>query len=1629
MKSSTTTNKHSRRTRLQRQLYKIYTQWRCQKALHGMARSITLATLILVPAIIIDALLPLTFKMRLGLTLVLYGALALDAWKSWLREILRPYSARRAAWLLEQNIPELDEKLITAVELGEERYHSLSNAMISRLRNEADFDLRKIQGKNVFALPLRHAIWAFTAVAAFLLLGTIPSLHLTTRLNRVLLPSMHDPVMDGRVKVQLRNPRGGRFPENETVQFYAKVSSPSPIKEPVYLCVQTTQPARYIMQSTDQTELYKYNLTISDQDASVYVEVGNARSRAYPIQTTPRPRVTQFRIQYHYPDYTNKAARQTVRSTADISAVKGTDITLAASFSKPLATAALQLGETKIAGHLDESKTAASFNFSVNRTSAIELLPIDADGLKPSRRLIYRLRTIPDNKPKIKLVKPTHDLNAGIDEQIDFRWSSSDDYGIARQSIHIRKPDQSLLLTQKLPADSKSWSLDLSKLNLDPGQVISVTIEAADKKQQSVVSTPLTIVLTAQRSITDTTQVLKVLTTLSEIVESTVETSRHLWMMLQTARNVNRPWKIADNHLTKIIDIQKSRLRTQLREAHQTCEQLKMHGQFRQTRRSAILIQQAIEEQLLVNLPAIQKSAVEDYPVTLKSARSLQQTLDTIHEHAQALTVKAVEQKAAKELPLLLQAFRHINKLPRNEKAQLVHTAIGNAHRLWEGYGLTPPSPFEELPDKIPPRQVPAAANKTREILRQIHARIRKSVQDTAMIDQSLDRLVRLINQPLERLQAFNKKAVETTEASKHYWTLLRQSGEAFIQKYQMPALQQQYDDDCLIGEALTYAADRQDTSVAATVIEQAIKIRRHQLIQATYNIAAELHANLLQTMMAAANVPAETRHASNPDESERLRQALGMTAMVSAECTAFDLLKFNAIPADVNARITRDAEEIQTTLKKLLHKNTGSELHPHTKELKAATATADNISAQLADAIRNQQVDLRRARKILQQYSPRLSTRLQTAEVEFYQTAQALQSPQPDFAKAVPYLQEQKNILKRISQRLKNRARNRVRLPHGDLLSSAEELMLSHLCQSLCKDYIDHTVSRLQMVMVNNTQHENSSAASDNPPKPHPAVTQTIQKLAAAERALRRSCEFAKAYEENQNGQMPWAEHLKTLKELQRSVASDYSQKLKLAMNILHNLQIAEQTIAHELDGEARIQDEKSKVTREELFDLSQAISNIFLHPQSGTKIAGAARQMETALQKLMNNKQPLDISGQTPENEIIQQALTSIRQLKTLSLQATLAGGVNKISATEEKFAEFQRSLQEITSQTLRELKKYPQFPATRAIQQNLQHYSDAVALRQWQAAYSISITLQHDLRQLQTYPRYTATPLFRTAIGAKDEEPAERAVGDFRYENLRQPIAKDIMQNALNAIDDQEFEAAADKLSLIDDRVPPNIREVVNQAVDAVHTVVRGATLDAYEYPVDSTAHQALEQAARHIALGEFDKAAKQAFKAGAAGSKALAAIPRLEELGQQAARQLQHLIRITPGNLVPPWQSAENAIPQAEPVSPPAGTDKDKTTYSRRQIVDQLRKTNAITRAATLAEISDASSTTHPSPAVAETRETLADKPTHILEPWTGIRKILEQQAAGQLVTPYDTYFRDANREYLKRLAQESKRWIR
>lgn len=1627
MKFSPATYKRNRRSHLQRQLYRIYTRWRCQKAFRGVMRSITVVVLILVSALIIDAVFPLPFKLRLGLALILYGVLVLDAWTSWLREILRPYSVHRAAWLLEKNIPELNEKLITAVELGEVHYNSLSNALIKSLQNEADFDLRRIQIKDVFKLPLRQVIYPCIAVATFLLLGIIPALHLGTRLNRVMLPSTQDPVVDGTVQVRLLNPRGGRFPENETVQFRAEVEPHSQIKKPVHLCIQTPQTSHHIMKSTGRPGLYKYNLKIPDREASVRVEVDNARSRSYLIQTIPRPRVTQFRIRYHYPDYTGKAPRQTVRSTADISALRGTDIALTVSFSKPLASAILQLGDTEITGQLDESKTAASFNFSVNRTRTIEVLPIDSDGLKPTKRLIYRLRAIPDKKPKIKLDKPSHDLNARVDEKIAFHWSSSDDYGIARQSISIRKPDQSLVFTQKLPADSKSWNLDLSKLNLAPGQVVAVTIEAADEKQQSVVSTPLTIVLTAKRSSADTTQVLKILTALSGTVESAAETSRRLWMMLQAAQNVNRPWKVADNHLTRIIEIQKSRLRAQLRNAHQTCEQLKMHGEFRKARLSAILIQRAVEEQLLINLPAIQKSAAEDDTTTLKSARILQQTLDTIHEHTQALTVKAVEQKAAKELPLLLQAFRHLNKLPHTEKAQLVQTAIGNAHRLWEGYGLTPPSRFEELPNKIPPKQAPAAAAKTREILRQTHAQISKSVQDAPRIEHSLNRLVKLINRPLERLQSLNQKAVDKKEIPKHYWKLLRQSGEAFIHQYQMPALQIQYDDDCLIGHALKYAADRQDTAVATTVIEQAIKIRQYQLTQTNYSIAAKLHANLLETMMAAAQADRVNRQNANPNPNGRLRQALGMTAMVNAECTAFDLLKFNTIPAEVNAKITTDAQKIRATLRKLLPKTAESDLN--TKELKVITATANKISARLAHAISNQKVDLRRARKILQQYSPRLSTKLQNAEVEFYQTVQALQSSQPKFAKALSNLQEQRNVLERISQRLKNRARNRIALPQADLLSSAEEMMLSHLCQSLCTDYIDTTISRLQMVMKDNTQSESSASADGNPAKPHPGITQTIQKLATAERLVRRSCEFAKAYEQNQNGQMPWAEHLQTIQALESNVAHDYSRKLKVAMNILHNLQIAEQTIALEMDDEARVPDENCKAARKQLVDLSQAITDMLLRAQPVKRIAVTARQIENGIKKLISNNRPLEVSGQRRDNDTIQQALAGIRKMKTLSLQATLAAGVNKNYAPDEKFAEFQSSLHEITRQTISKLKKHPQFPATRAIQQKLLHYSDAVALNQWHSAYSISIALQHDLRQLQTYPRYEATPLFRTATRNEDRESNGPPLGDFRHENLRRPLANDILQSALNAIDDQKFEAAAGKLSLLDDRISQTTRDAVNQAVDAVHTVVRGATLDAYEYPPGTTAHQALEQAARHIAFGEFEKAAEKAFKAGDAGGKALAAIPRLEQLGQQAARQLQQRIQITPKTMLPPWPRPEDTAPRNAPPSPPAVTDKDITNCSRDQTVDELRRATAITRIAALAEMAGGTSSTSSSNSRAEDPQALIDEPTHILEPWTGIRKVLEQQAAGQLVTPYDTYFRNPNREYLKRLAQESKRWIR
>ena len=204
-------------------LRRIYVRWRTLTLCRGIARTIVVGLVLLSVGLAADAAMGMSYAGRILLAVILYGFLILDAWKSWARYVLKPYSPRHVAWILEKKLPELDERLITAVELAEAHREHLSLDLIAHTIEQTSIDLRELAPETTFRVRWHHFTWPAISVAILAALLFIAPLHLPARVGRILAPSPRDPQI-GRVFVRLRLPHERQFTEGDIITAIVELS-------------------------------------------------------------------------------------------------------------------------------------------------------------------------------------------------------------------------------------------------------------------------------------------------------------------------------------------------------------------------------------------------------------------------------------------------------------------------------------------------------------------------------------------------------------------------------------------------------------------------------------------------------------------------------------------------------------------------------------------------------------------------------------------------------------------------------------------------------------------------------------------------------------------------------------------------------------------------------------------------------------------------------------------------------------------------------------------------------------------------------------------------------------------------------------------------------------------------------------------------------------------------------------------------------------------------------------------------------------------------------------------------------------------------------------------------------------
>lgn len=472
---------------LQRRLEEALRAWRRSRWQRGL--SVALLGLFALPAFVYFVEPARPFWWWLGLA----GLAA--AWAAALVKFLilplrvQPTLSQVARYLEEQH-PELEDRLATAVEFGGSRARAEEQAWLDYMIREAIAHTASMNFPR--QLQLRFAqgwqwLSAFAAIA-FILAVLNYSTPFQRRVSGYLEKSREIPHTVNSLHV---TPGDAKMARGESVEVIALSPRLDLTEATLYLETRRDSWQPNIMSLTAQPGRFTSRIFDIRDTLRYYVRAGEELSPIYTIIPLDAPEVKSFRVTYRYPAGMGLPAKKESGS-GDIYAPAGTTVDLEIAATQPLQRAEIRFGGAEFQNMAAFADTSARHRFVVEKDTYYVLRLTNRENLS-NAPIEYFIHATPDQAPQITILRPGRDARPTMLEEVTLEAAVREDYGLRRLDLIYSRNNgeqtrQNLLRTL-VRTTPNEWTantlLYLEEMAVQPGDFISYYFEAADATQQT----------------------------------------------------------------------------------------------------------------------------------------------------------------------------------------------------------------------------------------------------------------------------------------------------------------------------------------------------------------------------------------------------------------------------------------------------------------------------------------------------------------------------------------------------------------------------------------------------------------------------------------------------------------------------------------------------------------------------------------------------------------------------------------------------------------------------------------------------------------------------------------------------------------------------------------------------------------------------------------------------------------------------------------------------------------------------------------------------------------------------------------------------------------------------------------
>ncbi|MBN1569141.1 MAG: hypothetical protein JXA73_14925 [Acidobacteria bacterium] len=419
-----------------------------------------------------------------SLRLLTGGAVLFVAWYFLYVPLRSPASDVQIAQFIEERYPQLEDRLVTAVEFGNQRTESFG--MIDLLIADALDKSRRVDFSvflNRRRLMSFGAIGIAASLALFALFTWGPSFF-PYGFNQLYFPwteaargsFMTINIMPGDIEI----------PKGMDQEIQAQLIGFDSPDVRLYTQNKSSNQWNSVAMTPDLNgSNFRYLLIDISDSFRYYVESTGIRSQTHSIDVKDLAGVEKLILTYRFPPYTGMSP-QVVEDEGDISALKGTRISFKIRLNKPVQAARLFFDNRSAVDLVQSGPHELSGDIALQRSGSYVIQAAEFRGNYHAASPEYAMEAMEDSVPEVVITRPMKDVRATNVEEVFAEIRAEDDIGIAKLDLHYSvngAPEKAVNLSRRNAPQTVatgSHTFFLEELGLRAGDLISYYGKATD---------------------------------------------------------------------------------------------------------------------------------------------------------------------------------------------------------------------------------------------------------------------------------------------------------------------------------------------------------------------------------------------------------------------------------------------------------------------------------------------------------------------------------------------------------------------------------------------------------------------------------------------------------------------------------------------------------------------------------------------------------------------------------------------------------------------------------------------------------------------------------------------------------------------------------------------------------------------------------------------------------------------------------------------------------------------------------------------------------------------------------------------------------------------------------------------